>query len=299
MKGKIVAVLFGLLSAAACTAYAQIGNMVVTSGASFEPGLPSPGSMASVFCTGLEGIEATVSAQSLPLPLELAGVRVSVGGAPAPLFTVASHGAYQQINFQVPREATFMEPGGRDWRGEVVVEQGGKQGRTVVAVGVQAEFFRMPENYWYGVFQHASDYSLVTAGNPAKPGETVIGYLTGTHVTNPQVATGHPAPYEPVAEVRRYNLGFMGKDVYNVGLGTPVQPVDLTEYTRVEMLFLGLSPGSVGVAQVNFTLPATMEPGLKLVRLTREQCGPCGPGDGLLGLVRIFHSRPVLLPVGE
>ena len=38
--------------------------------------MPWGGSIASVFCTGLTGISGVVEAESHPLPLELAGVRV-------------------------------------------------------------------------------------------------------------------------------------------------------------------------------------------------------------------------------
>src|SRR5262245_49751165 len=52
---------------------AQIGNIVVTEAASFQTGWPWPGSIASVFCTGLTGISGIVTAGNYPLPLELGG----------------------------------------------------------------------------------------------------------------------------------------------------------------------------------------------------------------------------------
>ena len=76
---------------------AQISNLAVTSGASFEPGVPARGSIASNFRTGLE-VAQVVSASGYPLPLALAGVEVRIGGALAPQFAVAPLSGYQQIS---------------------------------------------------------------------------------------------------------------------------------------------------------------------------------------------------------
>lgn len=71
---------------------AQISHIVVTDGASFEAGLlPAPGSIGTIFCTGLS-VTGVVSAPGTPLPQTLAGVTVTVGGAQAPLFAVADLG---------------------------------------------------------------------------------------------------------------------------------------------------------------------------------------------------------------
>jgi len=72
-------------------------STAATNGASFQSGLPEPGSIGTIFCTGLS-VAGTVSASGSPLPMSLAGVSVTVGGAPAPLFAVAvSQGALLAI----------------------------------------------------------------------------------------------------------------------------------------------------------------------------------------------------------
>ena len=58
----------------------------------------SPGSIASVFGTSLG--EATMAASSVPLPREMAGVKILVDGVEAPLFFVSPG----QLNFQAPFE---------------------------------------------------------------------------------------------------------------------------------------------------------------------------------------------------
>ncbi len=169
------------IAALAIQGRAEIGNIVVTDAASFQKGWPSPGSIASVFCTGLTGISGIVTAEHYPLPLELLGVRVRIGGVPAPLFAVAQFDGYEQINIQVPLEASLVSFGDID----VTVEQGGQQTTARVPRGSDGEFFRMSDGA--GAFQHATDYVLVSASNPARAGEVVVGYLTGVRASTTPV----------------------------------------------------------------------------------------------------------------
>jgi hypothetical protein len=83
-------------------AAAQIQVLAVTDAATFTPGLPFAGSLATVFCTGLTSINGTQTSTSFPLPYQIAGVSVTVSGTSAPLLAVDNLGGYQQINFQVP-----------------------------------------------------------------------------------------------------------------------------------------------------------------------------------------------------
>jgi uncharacterized protein (TIGR03437 family) len=53
--------------------------MAVVNSASYQAGISEPGSLATIFCTGLTGVTGVVSPDTLtPLPLELAGVQVTV-----------------------------------------------------------------------------------------------------------------------------------------------------------------------------------------------------------------------------
>ena len=80
------------------------------------------------------------------------------------------------------------------------------------------------------------DYSLNEARNPARAGSMVIVYMTGQgEVTNP-VATGVQAPQSPLSQARL--------------------PVTATVGGRsAEVLFAGLTPGYVGLLQVNLRVP--------------------------------------------
>lgn len=79
----------------------------VTNAASFVTGLPPPGSLATIFCSGLTGIQS-LDAPGFPFPLILEGVTVTIGGTPAPIVALANFGSYQQIDLQVPWDIPFL-----------------------------------------------------------------------------------------------------------------------------------------------------------------------------------------------
>jgi len=278
LKATIIAVIVSLFT----PLVAEIRNVTVTSGASFEPGLPAKGSIASVFCTGLEGIEGVISAGALPLGTQLAGVQVRIGQALAPLFAVANLGGYQQINLQVPLESQFGSASA-----EVAIEQNGL--RAVLAVPLRelispGDFFRLPNGR--GLFQHAADYESVTPENAARAGEVVIAYLTGLPGTEPAVASGQRAPSEPLAVVPQRSTP-TSIQIYRIQVNDSL----------VEPRFVGLVPGAVGLYQINFALPDTRVAGQASVRLVKTMCevafGTCGgPGS-----VHSIASTEVTIPV--
>ena len=288
----------------------QIGNIVVTSGASFQPGMPAKGSIGTIFCTGLS-IPGVVSATTLPLPWNLAGVTVTVGGAAAPLFAVANLGAFQQINFQTPLEAVFDLYNGNT---EVAVAQSGAQGSATATfystTGTYSyikpgDFFRIG-GAQYGIFQHSRDSSLVTEANPAHPGETIVAYLTGLPTAVNPPPDGHPAPTSPLSIVAQYNTAEMisqlSLEVGGIGLyDSPPIHGDSTGMSPIP--FIGLAPGAVGLYQIDFTLPGIMPSGDLAVYLVATHCTgtiggfPTGPGDCYTGGSNWYYSEEVLIPV--
>jgi len=59
---------------------------------------------------------------------------------------------------------------------ELTIAQNGVQGAAMVqgARGAPGDFFRI-DSTQLGVFQHGSDYTLVSSENPAQSGEAIIG----------------------------------------------------------------------------------------------------------------------------
>jgi len=236
-----------------------ITNIVATSAANFEPGLPPPGSLGAIFCLGLKDIQGTIAANTVPLPRELAGVHVTIGGAPAPLLSVSAVNGYFQINFQTPQETQTLGPAAPAWV-EVRIEQLSALDRQRVAEGTATlrlrqkpgEFFMLTfgePHQVYSVGQpavlRASDFSLITPANPARPKDILVAFATGLGPTEPVVPTGVPAPFSPLAIVKRIE-GYMGFTAE----GTLVR---INGLDRVP-LYVGLAPGLIGVYQVNFQL---------------------------------------------
>jgi uncharacterized protein (TIGR03437 family) len=77
---------------------------------------------------------------------------------------------------------------------------------------------------------------LVSAASPARPGEYLVLYLVGMGQTDYPPAAGAASPGNPLARVTSAPV---------VTLGSSPAPV----------LFAGLSPGSVGLYQIDIQVP--------------------------------------------
>jgi uncharacterized protein (TIGR03437 family) len=216
----------------------------ITNAASFRSGLPHPGGLASMFVEGLD-ISGSIVAGPPPLPLELAGVSISVDGRNAPILAVADIGnGKQQINFQVPFDA---------------------KSTTVEVRSNGLSTFIIPETTAPGIFtlpardaaiQHA-DGSLVVPENPARAGEVIVVYGTGFGPVRPEVTTGDaatgPAALNPDCGVRARA---------QVPLGT--------------IEYLGITPGYPGLYQLNVRLPAAVDTGSRDFWIWWPDCWPIG-----------------------
>lgn len=156
-----------LFLAVAVPSRAQIQVLSVTSSANFAQGLTQAGSLASVFCSGLQNISGLVVAQGYPLPRILAGGTVTVNGIDASILAIANiaAGSYQQINVQIPWEA--KPPLAFD-----VSQQSATAHFTPSVYDGWGVFF--VDSSRYAIAQHASDYRPVTQSDPAKSGEWVV-----------------------------------------------------------------------------------------------------------------------------
>lgn len=131
-------------------------------------------SVASIFGTDLAG--ATVFASRIPLPYGLAGVSVTIGGAPAPLYAVSPI----QINLIVPPEASGTD---------VVVTRDGVQSTPIAAqfsMFTEGLFSLDASGTGPAAARHA-DGALITARNPAHRGEKIALFATGKGVQNPLI----------------------------------------------------------------------------------------------------------------
>jgi uncharacterized protein (TIGR03437 family) len=186
-----------------------------------------------------------VAASSLPLGTTLGGVRVLVNGAPAPVYFVS----YGQINFQIPYEATVGTA-------TIVVEANGlrSNGVTVPIANRAPRMLRLGIGE-YGIFVNQDGTFplprtsvLGAAGRPARVGDTLVMYAIGLGPTSPTVANGTAAPSNPLAVIAPMPVLQFGR-------------TSISESDSTAPLFVGLTPGFVGLYQINVTIPATVEKG--------------------------------------
>ena len=198
----------------------------VLNAASFTSTL-ARGSLASIFGANFTPQEPA-SATSMPLPDTLAGVSVTVGGVAAPLLYVSG----TEINFQVPFEVLA-----------------GNSANVVVTGTSASASFKVPlADYAVGIFTygdhdpvivHAATNAMVTSASPAVPNETVVAYGTGIGKLHNPPSSGSASANSKAMDSPTATVG--GKSA--------------------RVIFAGLTPGSVGLAQFNIQIPATIPSG--------------------------------------
>ncbi len=210
----------------------------VVNAASFAAGGVAPGGIYTIFGSGLGPASGVESGAFDPatgrLPSELARVSVTFDGVPAPLFFVSGG----QINLQVP-----FETAGRNETAIRVRHDGaGSEETTLAVVASQPGLFTFPDGARAIVLNQ--DGSLNGPDLPAFHGEVVTLFATGQGVVDPALASGAPAPLDPLSRAAGVAV--------RIG-GAEVPPGDV--------FFAGLTPGLVGLLQVNARVPATAASG--------------------------------------
>jgi len=193
-----------------------------------------PGSIGTIFGTNLA--PQTESAGAGPLPYTLGGIKVELSGRfPVPLLFVSPN----QINFQVPWSTNGFA------NATLTVSNGGL---TSNAVTVKIA------NYAPGI------YTL--NGGATRQGAVLISGSGGVTAA-PAGATATSRPVKKGEYIEIYGTGF--GDVTNnppTGGVTPRSPLSITRTPLVSIggiqarvIFSGLTPGAVGLFQVNIQVP--------------------------------------------
>jgi len=204
---------------------AEVPQAGIVQGASFLAGAVSPGSIISIFGVSLAAAEAW--AASLPLPTQLAGASVQIGGRAAPLYYVSPGQINAQVPVELSTEASLVVRNGASASDPVTVflRPAGPGIFTIDASGSGP-----------GAITHASTNRLVTSGLPASSGEFVQIYATGLGPVSPAVPSGQAAAEAPLSRTV--------SEVSVTMNGVPAQ-----------VSFSGLAPGFVGLYQVNARVP--------------------------------------------
>ena len=143
----------------------------------------APGGIVSVygsnfagFTSGLDGFRGLTA-----LPTSLNGVTVSIAGKNAPFYFVNGN----QINVQVPFEV------GTGAQQLIVTNATGPSAPATVNVDAAApSIFIVDQTNNLGAILRNSDFSLITASNPAHVGDVLLIYSTALGQTTPAVQTG-------------------------------------------------------------------------------------------------------------
>jgi uncharacterized protein (TIGR03437 family) len=203
----------------------------VVNGASFAAGADvAPGGIVSVFGSNLG--PASGSQAGFPLPTNLGGITLTIGGINAPLFYSGSGQVNAQLPFEIPANSQT----------QVVAR----------AISGSTESDAVPEpvtisaahpgifttNGTLGAILNVS-YQLVSASNPANPGDVIQIYCTGLGATNPPSITGQAA-------------------VSGVAV---IEPAVTVGGLAAGLQYAGVAPGFVGLYQVNVAIPSSVTPG--------------------------------------
>jgi uncharacterized protein (TIGR03437 family) len=210
---------------------ASVGSGGVVNAASFDKSeVLAPGSIVSVFGSGMTTSSTPAIGSTIPLPTTLTGATITIGGIAAPLYYTSSG----QINTQIPFEL------GTNAQTQVVLRTGGvfAAPETITIDAARPGIFVASGTQ--GVVVTPSN-QLVDSTHPATAGDVVVVYCTGLGVANPPVATNQPSPV-PAAVAAIQPTATIG------GVSAPVQ-------------FAGMSPGLIGLYQVNIQIPAGVAPG--------------------------------------
>ncbi len=196
------------------------------------------GGLISIYGNSLSRLTDTLSAFSgNRLPASYDGVKVTIGGATAPLLFLSPN----LLNVQVPFEAPLGNQ-------PVVVSVGGNPGppfQATVTAAAPGIFF----DGVGGIVVKNSDFSLIRPENPAVRGKDVLViYCTGLGATNPVTPTGAFVNYPPLASVP--------------GVAATLGGQALTVY------YAAASPGFVGLYQVATNVPASLAAGTQTLTIT-------------------------------
>jgi uncharacterized protein (TIGR03437 family) len=214
----------------------------VSNSASYDyHGVISPGSLVSIFGANMAD-SPPFSATTLPLLTQEANAEVLLDGQRVPLLYVSGG----QINAQIPFNANGSTP----HQLSVMHGQTPSQPQTVTVAAVAPAIYTTSEK---GFGQAAVDgvaadgtRFLADKNHPVKAGDTIEIYCSGLgQVSSPvPVAPGAASPSPAAVLPPNSNL-----------------VVTINNVRATSIPFAGLSPGSVGLYQVNAVIPEGVTPG--------------------------------------
>lgn len=189
----------------------------------------APGMVLSIF--GSELAPAIWTSGALPLPVQLAGVSVTINGVNAPIYYISPGQLNVQIPYETPANAAVP----------VIVNNNGQRAQSALSMAAVAP----------ALFTDSTG-ALVPSKTGTR-GQVITLFLTGIGAVSPGVATG-AAPSSGTAVA---------------SLPAPVQLVRVTiGGVAAPVQFAGIPPGLVGVAQINCQVAVSTPVGKQQVVVT-------------------------------
>lgn len=240
-----------ILSGDASIAYAvtlegQLIQITIASGQiqTLIPRTPyiDPGQLATLgelsTLTG-EGISDSSVSAAPPLPYTLDNIQVTIQGEPTVIQSI------QPTSITVVPPPDLTPPPGEYAPLQLQVVSPSPFASPTIPVLIGPPFPEFLSNSGYIIAAHENWSGLVTANDPALPGEIVHAYAVGLGPTTPAVPYGAPAPArEPLAR-----------------LTTPYQCGNGTITANVPVLYQGLAPDLLGIYQMDLQIPPDAEAG--------------------------------------
>jgi uncharacterized protein (TIGR03437 family) len=165
----------------------------------------------------------------------LGGTSVTVGGKSAALFSVSPN----QINLQIPWEISGQTKASL----VVTTVAGDSHARDVKLEAVSPAIFTVNSTgSGQGILTVSSSGQLITPSTPVSRGEYITIYCSGLGMVSNTPSSGAAAGSDPVSN-------------------TATLPAVTIGGVRSSVAFSGLTPGFVGLNQVNAIIPASVTPG--------------------------------------
>jgi uncharacterized protein (TIGR03437 family) len=213
---------------------------VAVDAASFQPSI-APGGLFSIFGNNL-GTRTVTIPGSAPPPFDASNIRLQVGGVDVPVLFYSPG----QINAQMPYEAVPCGPANARCASSAI-EYAGYGSLLTVSGPIYANLVPSAPALFTSATGAAvaqnQDNSLHSPQNPAAAGSVITVYATGLGAVSNQPATGAAASSTQLSPAVARVTATVN------GVAAPV-------------LFAGLTPGFIGLAQVNIQIPSSIAPGI-------------------------------------
>lgn len=205
----------------------------------------APGGLITVFGQSLSPVN--IATREMPLPTALGESCITANGVPVPVLFVSPNQVNAQLPFPVEGAVTLIlrTPGGVSDNFNLSILPAAPSVFRTSITGLGSDVPTVVRD---------ANGEVVTGSNPIHHNDSIIIYLTGMGRTTPAVEAGLPSPADPLA------LALIPPTVTIGGVELPI-------------VYAGLTPGQVGVYQINALVPRWVPTGVSQSLLIKQGSG--------------------------